>query len=1407
MQRLAILCLSVILCATAPALGAEDAPARQANRPWWTGTHRPSSPAAATAATSSPLPSLAPVFGSGADQAWTVAGSYTIGREVELPFPARRQPGDDGPGWPVLTAGEGKDLVLDGRTRYPAGIEAQMMVRLAGKGSADIVLGRPADAVDAGKSKKSSEQGLRFRLSGSAATGKAHASVSQNGRPLDWKPQVANSFSYEPRAYIGYSPGWPEEFRTRIEHDMARLSAMEDRWMSVRVEIKKGMARFWLDDRAVAWKQDSALDPEGTLRLVLGAGVQLAGFTIRPLEENPGFLPIRLGGYLNGRSFVDAQGVDPASLPPADELVEVDGVPLRFPGLQYGCDHLDISQSYLRQGNMTGYIPSNIQRFVGAAMRDPARIQLRVPNGFYDALYLVAAAEDKPDTLPLVTAMFYRPSAGFAENFVSGVPLATISTTPADAKPLPVRLANGKSVNLWLIRIPLDPGRLSSLGDLDVVEIELTKQVRLFRSYPDPISYGWHQAGLPSSAHIYAATLAESPIEFSWDPDTFGHVWQAPSPVKYVATVTNRTAEAQQGKLTVTTRSYDGSEETRHEKAVTLSAPTRAKPVVSAKVVIPVPVKLYGYHDVVATLEIAGRTWTERRSFVRLAPDGRSPRWTGEGALFGYWSYHGGHHTPHGKQIGRLMMMAGARTGMRGLHGGEEPDFVREHFSPPQSGAWLMNRCNPKAWASRADFDPAERQKYQADVVESLRAEQESATPGFAPEQLYLGAEPHISARLSSGNVPEYWSEKPLELSEEEVQRRDLFMRLSQAAAEAARKHFPDKKILIPWGDPGFVWPLLRAGFPRNLIDGSGLDVPGFEKIPERQLYPDSVHRLYCLRKEYEKAGIADPLLQYCEGIFVPTEPGAVSWREQMDIYSRWALISMAYGVKRFYSGWFAFDCGSYYGAEHYGGCGIQRRIPYCDPKPAYAAYATLTEMLNEAEFDGWLPTGSLSAYALRFKHPKRGLIYALWTLRGDRPLSLTLSGEGTVAVTDSMNNTKTLRAKRGTISIAINPSVKYVSFPDDPLQITAIAAGAPNHADARPAADALPVADLGDGSWRFTDEHDKILETNHWGVMHYPGRLTASLADDAEQGKTLVSKLERQDGPHELMPWYNVLRPARPIMLSGAPARLGLWVKGASDWGRVIYVLRDANGERWTSIGSKNQFGCDDIHSWSQFCFDGWRYLTFELPGHAGWDVFRKHGATWWRGGDGGDEAGRDVVDLPLALEAIILEQRTHILYVNDVQRVASDTVALGKLYAEYETPSDAQPEAIRQSRLRMPLPSGAVELPSPIARMAREGVGQAVAITGLTPPLNQEDGTRMHVHFQETPSAKAYYLWVSAHADGSGAVNLTPKGLAQGQLVRGLRPGIKLYYWIVYRDTDGNMSLPSPVYEAVTVDNFKEK
>jgi hypothetical protein len=1323
-------------------------------------------------------PSLEPVLGKNADASWSrLAGDYALAA-------------DRGLGKPVLTAGK-VQLVLESKAATTGARELRALVRLR----TDVVPGVATDFSLARKDAK--EPGLRMLLTTSRGADHVACQVQHNGKPLHdaaalaknlgWDPAPSNGFTYYPRAYSlrDVRPGWPEDFRVRIEHDMAALPDVPEKWLSVRIQLRPGEVLFWLDDHLVGRKTGPDVLATGLTRIELSPGVQLGAYVVIPWSPVPGYVPIRLDGYANARAFLGGAGLQPGSLP-ADNPARVGGVPFLFPSVNAeGNDHIDVGRSLYRQANLEGYMPSYEHRWIGSSRRDPARIQLRIPNGQYDRLYLVAAADERPDHVPLVTAMFFRPSAGFAESFAAPVPLATAQSSSATS--LAVTLASGKKVKLWLVTIPLDPGRLSAFADMDVVEVELTKTVHQFRSYPDPFIYGWHQGGPPSSVHVYGLTLGEVPVGFDFVPDKFGHVWTAPEVPGYTATLTNRGGAPQASTLTVTTRSFDGQETIRQQKQVNL-APGSIHHVKFA-----IPVKRNGYHDVRATLEAAGKKWIEKRSLVRLAPDTRSVRWTpGKGALFGYWSYHGGHYTPKADHHVNLMTLAGARTSI-GLVRPDNP-LVKKHWARVPAGAWEVS---PQPWAAEEPIDPKKYAAYQKTVVETYTRARNAVPPEYRPDHVYFFPEPHVSTRLTEGNFPTYWGAPEYQLTAEEKKNLRTFFVTAKCAAEAIRQKFPDLKILIPWGDALFAVPLLRAGFPKNLIDGSGIDTPGFERLPEMQLHQISVHRLYELKKEYARAGIVNPRLQYSEGIFVPTEPGSVSWREQMDLYNRWVLISMAYGIDRFYSGWFAFDCGNYYGSEHYGGCGIQRRIPYCDPKPAYAAYATMTDRLDQANFDGWLKTGSLTTYCLRFKGPK-GHVYTLWNLRGKRPVTLTLAAEGAVSVTDAMNNTTVHPSRNRQVTISTDPSVLYVTGPN----VVAAAAGKPDHSDAQPARGAQLLADLGDGSWSYSSKRDKIYENGTFAMMRYPGKFSSAVVTDPVHGKVLRSTLEKQATVHELMPWYNILVPKKPIVLPGAPAALGLWVKGASDWGRVIYTLRDAKGERWTSIGTQDQYNCDDVHSWSAFNFDGWRYLRFELPGHTGYDHFRKYGTTWWRS-DGGD----GVAHLPLTLENIIVEQRSHILYVNDVQPAASNQVCLGKLHVEYAAPADATPEAVRLSRLRMPLPQGVANLPNPIAEMQRAGTAPATAITKLEPPLERNDGTLVHVHFRPAANAKNHFIWVSAHADGRGAVNMTPGGAKSGVLVAGLRPALKFYFWVTCQDAQGKMSKPSPPATATLVDMFKEK
>ena len=116
--------------------------------------------------------------------------------------------------------------------------------------------------------------------------------------------------------------------------------------------------------------------------------------------------------------------------------------------------------------------------------------------------------------------------------------------------------------------------------------------------------------------------------------------------------------------------------------------------------------------------------------------------------------------------------------------------------------------------------------------------------------------------------------------------------------------------------------------------------------------------------------------------------------------------------------------------------------------------------------------------------------------------------------------------------------------------------------------------------------------------------------------------------------------------------------------------------------VDVKGEWNVDDTYCWSAFNFDGWRYLRFELPGNQPWDCYRDAGSSFW----GCYGKGDGIVDLPLSLEKIIVERRTHLIKADALLPANPADVLLGDLFAEYETEAEQTDDAVRRSRLRMP-------------------------------------------------------------------------------------------------------------------------
>ena len=115
----------------------------------------------------------------------------------------------------------------------------------------------------------------------------------------------------------------------------------------------------------------------------------------------------------------------------------------------------------------------------------------------------------------------------------------------------------------------------------------------------------------------------------------------------------------------------------------------------------------------------------------------------------------------------------------------------------------------------------------------------------------------------------------------------------------------------------------------------------------------------------------------------------------------------------------------------------------------------------------------------------------------------------------------------------------------------------------------------------------------------------------------------------------------------------MGVWVKGDSNWGRIMFELVDAEGEVWRTT-STTGWGCD-VLDWPgniAVNFDGWNFVALALRET---DLFNDHSPgpvieQWATNG-----AGDKKMTLPLKLNGLIVELNRKPLQLTEFMEVAS--------------------------------------------------------------------------------------------------------------------------------------------------------
>lgn len=1194
--------------------------------------------------------------------------------------------------------------------------------------------------------------------------------------------------------------GWTDDVLawTAYYNRLKNENPLSSRTHRMEFEVRHGHCRFLLDGRLLhEWRPASGMhEQRPTLRL--SAGAQLGTVQRQSLNPTyPHFHPVDISARCN-RTSLSGRKLDPAALPAQGEEFVVEDVPFVLAMKRGdGVAHIDLAESWFREGTLAGYEEPSAGsfggRWLGALSDNPTRFQFRIPNRPCTAIHLIAATETREQAIPRFTVQFYAPEAGFPVSFISpDVPLATAA--PQGSAAWQVKAESGKPMTLWHVVVPVDPGQLTAFANQSVLEFELTKDVQTYRMYPDPSYYSTHAGGLPSSVQVFAVTAEYSPVAIDFQPDALGNLWTEPDTPSYTTTLTNGDSVKRSVRLSLTAESLDRQDQCQRDATVVLG-PNEQK-TVNFKL----PIKQFGHYDLRLKAQISpganpGRNASElvlQRSLARIRKREHALRpFDAPGFMFGYWDWRGGHGTPGELDELQLMGTIGMESMSRGLS--RDPAAIALAQRYGIKSYWSCPDAIAGNYGANPEKALADLEKRWSEFVKL------PPTPVHEPVFVHFFSEP--GGLGTHGTLPEFYGEAETP----DPAREKTFSNFHAAAlasAKIAKRYQPNVKILLPWGDPCFAIPFLKKGDElTRLLDGTAIDIGFFDRLPEQQMHQCAIHRMHQFMSVWNKNKKQAPVMPTVEGpCFSPIMPGGLDRMQHADYVVRAALTLAAYGVNRQFSIGNVAGSSDYWGEQHYGG-GLMSRLPELNPHPSLSAVATMIRQLRHMQFVKWLPTGSQSVFCLQFQDARNGdTLYVLWTIRGTREVTLSFDGQRRGELVDAMDNSHPLRTESGGFRFSIGTSPVYVQGAGDTVSVTL---GQANYQDSAPAphtkvlglAAELLVSQEQDSDPDYVDSFPDAIR--RFPATMKIDRIPAT--NDTQVLTALSIELPPSEKDVGVMPFYTTLKPRAPITIPGKAQALSLWVQAASDWGRVVYVLRDAKGEKWTSVGTKGEWNCDDTPGASYFNFDGWRRVRVELPASAPYDGFREAGTTWW-GSSGGD--GR--VDLPLAIEKVFVERRAKIMYVNALVPVPPHPVLFGELAAEYAAAADMDETALKRQSVRMPTPpqSGKTSQ-TPIQRLASEGTLPAVAMTSVEPPTQGYDGTRAIFTFNQVEAASHYDIWISRYADGRDALMLGSRLKGPG-MVSGFRANTDFYAFVVYTTKDGQQSKPSAPFKFKMANQF---
>jgi hypothetical protein len=899
------------------------------------------------------------------------------------------------------------------------------------------------------------------------------------------------------------------------------------------------------------------------------------------------------------------------------------------------------------------------------AIKDPARALVRVPVGDYKAIWLLAATDNDTklgDLMTLQLGEIEGPGPVSWHSVTVQVPRA--GATNAASVPGVNATIPTAAGNLYVIRVPFAKAIAQDYRQFRTLWLEFTKELRTAINLPDPNRYCVRPAGVPSGVRIHAVTLERSPLQMEMTATEPGNVFNEPQTPTFRLKMLNVLSDHYIPYSIETVATADDGTVVRQvlPEAFRTGGWTYGYPISDATVRVPVP-KRGQYHLKLSVLARGTDVVSIRETtFALLAPDTRKHR---AESPFGCWDFGGGHGSAGDVELrGSLLVKAGLRYGL---------SDVREE---------VRRKYGLLTWGDEPHLrNPA------ADIKAIQDRKKED--PDLPPPARFLIFHEHGISAPHVIRTPDLFTGKKYRLNADEEKMFKGLRDQATANIPAIRAAFPKADIYFGNTTPHLLEELLRQGWPIKDLPTVGNESGCYMRLPETQP-PDFVSDnscLWMLRQIADHYGARDvPLRQCLEMCYPCTNPGNLTPMTQAAYLVRHCMNSLSWKIPVIRP-LVLSDAGNSYYFSNWGGAGLCYAWPNVGPKPSYVAYAVLTQMIDGATFSRFIPMDSTAVYAAEFKKKDGSFVTCLWTVRGTRPLTVQVTGAAKVKLTNLMGRESEVAVKGNEASIDVSDRACYLSTP---AAIGAIKLGEPVH-ETKPGEKSFVISPLDKlEDWTIINGRDVELETYNFINPRRQGNFEYRTVADAGGKNVLEVKPKLPVAGSPYLQMYSALALKKPVEIKGEPTQIGVVVKGNGGWGRIIFELEDAKGQRWISIGaeqagtpnpwmadwlSKEEFAklnpksmnvcdwnSDDAWGRSAINFDGWRLIKFPLPGQYPGEGYHWPMNSQWRfSGDG-------VVHYPLKFKRLVVTMPEKVLHGTQYAAPRHYDIRLKNLVAMYD-------------------------------------------------------------------------------------------------------------------------------------------